>query len=157
MSIRRIIDWSIAQADGDLIGTIASPFYQYAADGSEWMWSCDVDIGETEVLRNVPVASNNRDIIYAQQGKSVALKRMNNNRYCIVGLAKTCRGLGHVIYVSFEDDRAAVTGADWSGKVIRPLTFGELGDLAPFGFGSFPLGAQGRFTPAGALIDLLEE
>lgn len=157
MSLRKVIDWAIAQADGDLTGTIVSPFYQFYGDCSSWMWACDVDIGETEVLRNVPVASNNREIIYAQQGKSVALKKMNNGRYCVVGLSKTCRGLGHVIYVQFDEDLARVIGEDWTGKITRPLTYGELGTLMAGGYGAIPYGAQGRFTPAGALIEILED
>ena len=107
--------------------------------------------------RGVPVASNNREIIYAQQGKAVALKKMGNGRWCIAGLSKTCRGLGHVTYVQFADDLASITGEDWTGKIIRPLTLGELGSLAAGGFGFLPLGAQGRFSPSGALIDILEQ
>ncbi len=157
MSIRQIIDWAIAQADGDLTGTIASPFYQLYSDGASWVWACDVDIGQPEVLRGVRVASNNREIIYAQQGKAVALKKMGNGRWCIAGLSKTCRGLGHVTYVQFAEDLASITGEDWTGKITRPLTLGELGSLAAGGFGYLPLGAQGRFSPSGALIDILEQ
>jgi hypothetical protein len=156
MSLRKVIDWAIAQADADKIGTIASPFYQCYADGDAWLWACDVDIGEPEVLRSVPVASNNREIIYAEQGKAVALRRMNDGKWCIAGLAKTCRGLGHVIYVSFEEDLARITGDTWTGQVIRPLTYGELGSAVGGGYGALPYGAQGRFTPGGAFIELLE-
>ncbi|RJR37193.1 MAG: hypothetical protein C4567_13140 [Deltaproteobacteria bacterium] len=157
MSIKKIIDWSILQAEGEKVGMIASPFYQFYADGKSWMWACDVDIGEEEVLRNVPVACNNREIIYAEQGKSVALRRMNNGKLCIAGLAKTSRGLGHVIYVKFEEDTYQIVGSAWTGKIVRPLTYGELGSLGPAGgYGALPYGAQGRFTPAGALIEILE-
>jgi len=156
MSLRKIIDWTQVQTQGDLIGTIASPFYQFYADGGSWLWACDVDIGTPEVLRNVPVASNNRELIYAEQGKSVALRRMNDGKWCIAGLAKTCRGLGHVIYVLFEDDLASIVRTDWTGKITRPLTYGELGTLLGGGYGSIPYGTQGRFTPAGALIEILE-
>lgn len=155
MSIIKIIDWRIAQADGQKIGTIASPFYQIG-DGNGWMWAADVDIGEAEVLRGVPVAANNREIIYAEIGKAVALTRLGDGRWCIAGLAKTSRGLGHLIYLSYEDDMARVVGEDWTGNVTRPLTLGELGDLGPAAFGALPLGVHGRFTPSGALIELLE-
>jgi hypothetical protein len=156
MSIIKIIDWRIAQANSQMTGTIASPFYQLYSDSNNWIWACDVDIGQPEVLRGVPVASNNREIIYAEIGKAVALSKMNDGRWCISGLAKTCRGLGHIIYMSFEDDIATVTGEDWSGNVVRTLTLGELGDLGPGAFGALPLGAHGRFTASGSLIDLLE-
>jgi hypothetical protein len=155
MNLRKIIDWTNVQAAGDKIGTIASPFYQFYADGDSWMWACDVDIGEPEVLKSVPVASNNRELIYAEQGKSVALKKLNG-KWTIVGLAKTCRGLGHVIYVKFEEDRASIVGDAWTGQVIRPLTYGELGDLVGGGYGALPYGVQGRFTAQSALIEILE-
>ena len=156
MSIRRVIDWVFLQAQGDLIGTIASPFYQLHADGENWMWAADVDIGEAEVLRNVPVASNNLEIYYAEIGKAVALRKMNNGRWCIAGLAKTCRGFGHITYVSFTDDVVLVTGTDWTGQLTRVLTLGEFGTLGPGAFGALPLGCHGRFTPGGALIEVLE-
>jgi len=157
VSIRKIIDWAILKAEGEKVGMIASPFYQFYADGESWMWACDVDIGEPEVLRNVPVACNNREIIYAEQGKAVALRRMNHGRWCIAGLAKTSRGLGHVIYLSYTEDMVRVVGEDWTGKIVRPFTYGELGTLGPgTGYGALPYGVQGRFTPGGALLEILE-
>ena len=155
MSLRKIIDWAAAQASGDMIGTVASPFYQLFVDGDHWIWACDVDIGQPEVLQGVPVASNNRELIYAEQGKAVALKNLNG-KWTIVGLAMTCRGLGHVTYVSFAEDRAHIVRDEWTGQSIRPLTYGELGELGGEGYGVLPYGAQGRFTATGDLIAILE-
>lgn len=155
MTIRRIIDWAIAQQDGELVGTIASDFYQLAGDDNNWMYACDVDIGQPEVLRNVPVASNNRELIYAQVGKAVSLKRMGASGWCIVGLAKTCRGMGHLMYVSFEDDIAKVMDDTWYGYRTRILTYEELDTYG--GYGVLPYGAIGRFDPAGNLLQLLGE
>jgi len=155
MSLRRIIDWSIAQASGDLVGLIASPFYQFYADGSNWMWACDVDIGEEQVLRMVPVASNNRELIYAEQGKAVALRKVNDGRYVISGLSKTSRGFGHIIYVTFEEDLVRKVREAWSGLLVRPLTYGELGSLCGEGYGILPYGSQGRFTASGSFVELI--
>ena len=60
MSLREIIDWRIAEADGNLFGTIASDFYQFYDTQGQWVWACDVDIGQDQPLRNVPVANNGR-------------------------------------------------------------------------------------------------
>jgi hypothetical protein len=144
MSIRKIIDWAASQAEGEMTGTIASPFFQLYDDAEGWVWACDVDIGQPEVLRSVPVASNNREIIYAEEGKSVALKKMNQGRWVIAGLAKTVRSTTHIIYVSFEED------------LVRPFTYGELGALSPGGYGSLPYGARGRFDAQGNLVEILE-
>jgi hypothetical protein len=156
MSLRlpEIITTLIARAETEMTGLVASPFYQLAADGGNWMWAVDVDIGEPEVLRNVPVATNNRDLFYAEIGQAVALRRQSDGRWAVVGLAKTSRGLGHIFYVSFEDDMVRVVSEDWTGQLTRRLTFGELGELQPFG--TLPWGCYGRFTPGGALSEILE-
>ena len=161
MSLRKIIDWAILYADADLVGIIASDFYQYSPDGINWMWACDVDIGGgQEVLQNVPVASNNRELVYAEQGKSVALKRMNDGKYVIVGLAKVSRGFGHIMYISVEDDIASVSHRGWQGYTIRYLTLGELGTIpnnaGEMGFGYLPFGQKGKFDGDGNLIELVE-
>ncbi len=153
MSIRRIIDWAIEQADGDMVGTIASDFYQLAGDDHNWMYACDVDIGQPEVLRKVPVATNNRELVYAQIGKAVSLRRMGASGWCIVGLAKTCRGLGHLMYVSFDEDIATVMDTTWYGYRTRLLTLGELDTYG--GFGKVPFGAMGRFDGLGNLLAIL--
>ena len=175
MSVREIIDWGVAMANGDLIGTVASAVYQYCPDGSgNWVWACDVDIGasvldngqpsdtvtvgtapSSNVLQAVPIASNNQELLYVQQGTGVALQRQSNGSYVIVGLSKTSQGLGHVIYMSFTEDIAQVLGDAWHGVIIRPLTLAELGSLSPTGFGGLPLGAQGRFDANGDLISIL--
>jgi hypothetical protein len=154
MSIKRIIDWEIEKAEGDKIGTIASPFAQIS-DGTNWLWAADVDVGEPEVLRKVPVASNNREIIYAEVGKPVALKRMGDGKWVIAGLAKTSRGMGHIIYISFEEDLAYIVSKSWIGAIIRQLTYGELGTLLG-GYGTLPYGVYGRFAANGSLIEIME-
>jgi hypothetical protein len=156
MSIRKIIDWAAAQSEGEMTGTIASPFFQLYDDAEGWVWACDVDIGQPEVLRSVPVASNNREIIYAEEGKSVALKKMNQGRWVIAGLAKTVRSTTHIIYVSFEEDLASIVGHTLTGYLVRPFTYGELGALSPGGYGSLPYGARGRFDAQGSLVEILE-
>jgi hypothetical protein len=139
-----------------MIGTIASPFYQQYVDGDSWVWACDVDIGQDEPLQSVPVASSNREIIYAELGKSVLLTRMNDGKWCISGLSKTCMGREHIIYMTFMDDLGSIARESWSGSLTRLLTLGELGDLGPGAFGAISLGAHGRFAPDGTFIAILE-
>ncbi len=151
-----VIDWRINQAQNQMIGTIASPFYQQYVDGDSWVWACDVDIGQDEPLRSVPVASSNREIIYAELGKSVLLTRMNDGKWCISGLSKTCMGREHIIYMTFMDDLGSIARESWNGSLTRLLTLGELGDLGPGAFGAISLGAHGRFAPDGTFIAILE-
>ncbi len=157
MSLRRIINWAILQANTGITGLVASPFYQYSADGVSWVWACDVDIGNGTVLQCVPVIANNFELIYAQQGCAVALEKTNVGcGYAIVGLASTSLGFGHVIYVTFSDQKVSIARTAWTGAQYRPLTYGELGEYGPGGgYGRLPYGIQGRFTKSGAFISLV--
>jgi len=156
MSLRKIIDWQIAAADGQLFGTIASPFYQYYDIAGQWTWACDVDIGKDEVLRNVPVATSSREIIYAQEGMPVALNQMGPNKYAITGLSKKVQSTTHIIYVSFDDAFGRIVNTVTKGFIYRPVTYGELGTLLHgFGYGSLPYGARGKFDMQGNLVELL--
>jgi hypothetical protein len=167
MGIREIIDWSNLITPGSISGTIASDFYEYYDPSGNYMWACDVDIGQqmlsvdaygnpttTTVLTNVPVPSNNWELLYAQQGQAVTLE-FQNGRWVITGLSKTTQGLGHIIFLTFSDDVATVVRDDWYGYITRPLTFGELGSLADGGFGTLPFGCQGRFTKSGVLVEII--
>jgi hypothetical protein len=156
MSLRQIIDWAILQADGQITGKIASEFYCLYDDASGWVWAADVDIsqnGQDETLQGVPIATNNTDIIYAQEGKTVALSKMSNGKYAITGLAKSSRGLGHITYVSFTDDIATINSTAWAGYTYRALTYGELATYG--GYGVLPYGARGKFDGDGNLVEIM--
>lgn len=155
MSLKKVIDWSIAAADGDLFGNIASPFYEYYDTSGQWTYACDVDIGTEEVLKNVPVATNNKDILYAQEGMPVALRNMGSNKYAIVGLSKKVMGNTHIIYMTFTDSIGTIVSRETRGFTYRPLTYGELGTLVAGGYGAVPYGARGKFDPDGNLVEIV--
>ena len=69
-----------------------------------WVWACDVDIGEDDLLTNVPVTSNNREIYYAEEGKGVNLSRLGSGKWAITGLSKTLNSTVHYTYLTFADD-----------------------------------------------------
>ena len=155
MSITKIL--TLAGVEGEKIGTTVSPFYQLYDDSSGYTWAVDVDLGDgTEVMRGVAVASNNRELFYADQGKPVTLRR-ENNRWVVIGLSKTVKSYRHIMYVCFEDDLAEVIGDEMAGYTVRMLTYGELGNLVPdTGYGYFPYGVMGRFDAEGNLIEIIE-
>ena len=154
MSLEKIVDWGVAKADGELFGTIVSPFYEYVDTSGEYTYACDVDIGEDEVLRNVPVATSNRDIIYSQEGMPVSLKKMGPTKYAIVGLSKKVHGNTHIIRMSFTDSFGTIVSQTNSGYVYRKLTYGEIGSLFG-GYGTLAYGARGKFDYDGNLIELI--
>jgi hypothetical protein len=153
MSLRQIIYGQMQTTAGDLIGRIASPFYQLYTDQQRWVWACDVDIGEDELLRNVPVATNNKDILYADIGKPVALKKVGPGKYQIIGLAKTAKSTTHIIYLSAGELLGQIVGEELHGYSIRPLTYEELDAYG--GYGVVPYGAHGRFDAQDNLITLI--
>jgi hypothetical protein len=156
MSLRSIVDVALTGKEKTKIGYIASPFYQYFDTAGNWVWACDVDIGEKEVLRCVPVASNNREIIYAEEGKSVTLTRLGQGKWVITGLAKTKPSTVHYIYVTFEEDLFRISRKELKGWYIRALTYGELGGLGGTGYGLLPYGARGKFNADGTFIEIVE-
>jgi hypothetical protein len=156
MSLREIVDWGVARGEKQKTGYIASPFYQLYDTAGKWVWACDVDIGEDEVLRCVPVATNNREIIYAEEGKSVTLSRLGSGKWVITGLAKTKPSTKHFIYVTFEEDIFRITREELRGWYIRALTYGELGTITGGGYGSLPYGVRGKFNADGTLIEIVE-
>jgi hypothetical protein len=93
------------------------------------------------ILRDVPIARNNRELVFADAGAAVTLRRSANGRYEIVGLSNELPGT----YTVFTLD----LGTFAFGPVIdltlaaRPLTLGELSSLGSFGV--TPLGAVGLF------------
>ncbi|MCL4504174.1 MAG: hypothetical protein M1438_20305 [Deltaproteobacteria bacterium] len=155
MSIRKVIE--IASADSDLVGKIASEFYQIEDASGNWAYACDVDLGadttNNNVLRNVPVAQNNRDLLYAEIGKPVSLRRCNTGGYEIVGLAKHTIGDTHIIYVNLTDKFGEITGNQTKGTKTRQLNYEELALYG--GYGILPYGVYGRFDAQGNLIKVL--
>lgn len=154
MSVNRIF---LTPEKGEMTGTTVSPFYQLYDDGTGYTWAADVDLGDgSEVMTGVPVASNNKELIYAEQGKPVALRR-ENSRWVVIGLSKTAKDFQYITYVCFEDDIAEIVGTEVQGYKVRMLTYGELGDLvANTGYGYFPYGVMGRFDNEGNLIEIVE-
>jgi hypothetical protein len=138
-------------------GTTASRIRELYDDSQNYVWCVDVRLpGQEEVLRNVPIATSNRDIFYAETGRAVELTLAGDNKWVVTGLAKAIPGLTKLIAMSFDEDLVRVLSTTITGYIVRPLTFGELGDLAPDGFGQFPWGARGRFDYQGNFIELVE-
>ena len=157
MSIRKIIDWAIQEAKATQTGTIASEFYEYQDASGNWVWACDVDIGEDDLLTNVPVTSNNREIYYAEEGKGVNLSRLGSGKWAITGLSKTLNSTVHYTYLTFADDMWEITHTELRGNTYRPLTYGELGTLvAPYGYGVLPYGVRGKFNADGIFFEIVE-
>lgn len=158
MSIYDLISAVLKSSEGTITGKVASDFYELHDASGGYAWGCDVDIGQpmtyadaagreqtTTVLRNVPIAMNNREIFYAQVGWPVLLRKMSNLKYAIVGLGKSIKLTTDVTYVSFTDG-VSIVSRETLGYYYRRLTLGELGTIEDFG--DLPFGAIGIFNAA---------
>jgi hypothetical protein len=161
--VNGVINSAIGLSSNTMTGLIASPPYQVAGgynadlgDAGGAMWVVDVDIGaaDGQPLSAVPIATNNRDIFYADAGKAVTLQRSYNGQWVVVGLSKTALDMTDITYMSFTDDIATVVRRVVPTLRRRPLTWGELGTLHHFG--QTPLGAWGVFDNDGNFLELVE-
>jgi hypothetical protein len=155
-SIHDLINSVVKSNESTIMGKVASEFYEINDVAGGYCWGCDVDVGQaitytdqynreqtTTVIRNVPIATNNRDIFYATVGWPVLLRKMTSSRYAIVGLGKSIHDVTNITYVSFTNG-LRITRRTAVGYYYRPLTLGELGTIEPFG--TLPLGTIGVFN-----------
>jgi hypothetical protein len=158
MSLRNIISTIIDQSSQTLQGKTASGAYKVYDAVGNWQWCCDIDIGDSQILRGIPIAFNNRDISYSEIGKAVTLSRLNKTQWAVTGLSKSVYDTIHYIYLTFTDDTYAIDSDVLVGRITRVLTYGEMSTLAsPVGYGTLPYGVIGTFNLNGDLIEIAEE
>ena len=111
-------------------------------DGTNLTYGVDVDIGAASgPLKNVPLAVNNKDLIYAETGAAVTLRRSASGIYEVIGLAKSQPGTYNRVPVCLDDlTIGAIEDVSWTGRV---LTYGEIETYG--GYGVVPYGASAIF------------
>ena len=122
-------------------------------DGVSVVYACDVDIGVKDaagndqvndlidkyntILRNVPVARSDYELIYADVGAAVRLRRSASGQFEIVGFSGEMPGTYIRVPVNLDDMTIGVIH-DLT-LTARPLTLIELSTFG--GFGSVPFGS----------------
>lgn len=156
----------VRDAAKELDGKVLTRPALLVTDGVGIVYAVDVDIGQKNPLKNVPIARTNRSLLYAEVGAAVRLRRGDSGRYEVIGFSKEQPGTYFRVPVtipSFSFGNAGIiTGSTPapppsplpSGPVVidapideslsgRPLTYAE---LAVYGvYGSIPYGATGIF------------
>lgn len=161
--IRGEIDQSIREIDG----TILTRPTLLVTDGLSLTYGCDVDVGLKSLdgntgdevvapLRNVPIAANSRDLIYADAGTAVRLRRSETGRWEVTGLSKRRPGSYTRTPVHIPEPGFGPIAYDLGttaevGLVARALSYDELASFG--GYGVVPYGATGIFR-GGVLIEL---
>ncbi len=138
----------IRDAAPEVQGKILTRPALLVTDGVGVTYACDVDIGKEAPLRNVPVAGGANNLIYAESGNAVTLRKTASGQYAIVGFAKELPGT--YIRIPITISTSAFGPSEDLSMVSRPLTLGELADYGG-GFGIIQLGAVATFQ-GGVLI-----
>ena len=155
---------AVQEIDGKTLGRPAL----LVSDGLSTTYGVDVDIGQKMIdpntadelvvpLRNVPLAAGNNEVIYADAGAAVRLRKSSSGRWEVVGFSKRAPGSYTRVPVTIDVPGdgpihysiGTPFGVGWS---VRKLTFEELGTLADFG--TLPWGAIGRFR-GGELVEVV--
>lgn len=155
--LSNIIDADIDRAKTELEGrTTSRPILFLGDEAGNSVYVVSVDIGEDELMLDVPIAQGNHDLRYADVGSPVALRR-TAQRWTVVGFSKVMPGTRTEVLVTvpnFEFGLPTYTIGVITDKtfIIRALTYGELSTLGAF-YGGTPYGAQGRFQ-GGVLVEI---
>lgn len=157
----------IGQSVREIDGAILTRPLLLVTDGLALTYGVDVDVGLKDIdtntgdevvtpLRNVPIASNSRDLIYADAGTAVRLRRSETGRWEVIGLSKRRPGSYTRVPVTIPQPGFGPLPYDLGtsvevGLVARPLAYEELASFG--GYGVVPYGATGIFRD-GTLIEL---
>lgn len=146
-------------------------------DGINVTYGCDVDIGVEGpinqngdigilVLKNVPIAQNNRNLRYAEVGQAVTLTRSGVGRWEITGFAKTMPGTFTFVPVMVSNicfpkplqygeqvgPVEVLVGTPYEiGVEVRVLAYDEL--IIYGEYGTIPYGAVGVFQN-GSIVEI---
>jgi len=122
-------------------------------DGLSTTYACDVDVGITNqqgndqsanllnvgtlgsVLHNVPIARGNMDVVYADVGSAVRLRRSASGRYEIIGFSKQMPGTYVRVPVDLEDFTFGAI-EDLSISSI-PVAYGDLVNIGGYGTAAY--------------------
>lgn len=122
-------------------------------DGLSTTYACDVDIGITNqqgndqsanllntgsigsVLHNVPIARGNMDVIYADAGAAVRLRRSASGRYEIIGFSKQMPGTYIRVPVDLED--FTFSQIEDLSITSRAIPYGELVNFGGYGTAAY--------------------
>jgi hypothetical protein len=148
-----LIDAQQRDMQQELDGKVLTRPTLSVTDGLSTTYACDVDIGITNqqgndqstnllnvgtqgsVLHDVPIARGNMDVVYADVGAAVRLRRSSSGRYEIIGFSKQMPGTYIRVPVDLEDFTFGVI-EDLSISSI-PIAYGDLVNFGGYGTAAY--------------------
>jgi hypothetical protein len=143
----------------EMDGRVLSRPALLVTDGTALIYAVDVDVGIVDttgydeaqdlvnakvlgsILHAVPIARGNQDLIYADVGAAVRVRRSASGGYEVVGFSQTMPGKN--VRIPVDLDLFAIGEVEDRTITARPLTLGEIATFG--GFGVVPLGAVAVF------------
>jgi hypothetical protein len=140
-SFARVIQPEIRDAIDSLNGKILTRPSLLVTDGANLIYAVDVDIGQKEPLKNVPIARGNFELLYADAGNACRLRRSASGQFEVVGFSKEMPGTYTRVPVNLNDlTLGPIQDITLTG---RPLTYAELATFG--GYGVVPYGVVAIF------------
>ncbi len=142
----------------ELIGkTTSRPNLLTFDEALEQIYVVNVDIGDGEELRDVAIATGNKELYYAEVSSPVSLKKVAGH-WTVVGFSKIMPGSFKRVPVtvpSFDFGLPTYTTGTivTESFLIRALSYGELGTILTYGTINSAYGALGKFKD-GVLIEV---
>jgi hypothetical protein len=148
-----LIDAQQRDAQQELDGKVLTRPTLSVTDGLSTTYACDCDIGLVNnqgndqsanllnvgtlgsVLHNVPIARGNMDVVYADVGAAVRLRRSASGRYEIIGFSKQMPGT----YVRIPVDLDDFTFGPIEDLSITslPIAYGDLVNYGGYGTAAY--------------------
>ena len=151
--LTNLVNAQIRDAADSLDGKVITRPALTVTDGLNTVYACSVDIGLTNnqgsnqsanllnvgalgsILHNVPIAKGNMDVVYADVGAAVRLRRTSSGRYEIIGFSKEMPGT--YIRVPVNLDNFTFGSIENLSITSRALTYGELVTFGGYGFAAY--------------------
>ena len=109
---------------GTVIGAPRATRFDGTAPGAGVMWVCDVEVGGTKPLLNVPVkAGSDGSRFYANLGSAVVLRRNLAGRYQVIGPGDRAAGELEIIEYDLVTQDVVTQSSQGFSKVVDPFEF----------------------------------
>lgn len=133
-TVERVVRTVVSDLADEINGKVLTRPALLVTDGVSQVYAVDVDIGQGEALRNVPLARGNREISYADIGNACRLRRTASGQYEVIGFSKEAPGTYTRVLVNLST-------LQLTGIVDLSVTT----ELVPYGslvYGTTPYGAS---------------
>jgi hypothetical protein len=164
---RQLFDERVKAREAKITGETMSKFKLVPFDNAATlMHVADIKVS-SDIVSNVPLATNNRELLYAAVGTPVELSRSPSGRLEVTGLSK--RGFNQVYCYTMDMPVITADCSDSTSAIVpgvvtfvtalgfsrRGTTLGELATVTSGGFGETPFNAIVLLDADGNILNVI--